>query len=194
MEAKDAAKKEAPAKEVGSQLAWKTWSVIARFLHEGSGIVTLHKTWDSRNQQIILFPSYSEQDPSAMKPDVWMAWRHVLKAPLEGHTYIRDYADVTDCLPIQSEGALSVLDSEQPLSMPEARRRYRWGAPGLVALVLRVHRLSRSYKFLDVAKNEGDGEFVPLPFEVDLSGATPVLDDAEFERRRNRILSALGRA
>jgi hypothetical protein len=169
------------------------WSVVARFLHEGAGIVLLEKSWDSRNSEILLFPSYSGQDPGAMKPDVWMAWRHVLKPALGGHTYIRDCASVVDAVPIQSEAALGVIDSEHALHLPEAVRCYRSDSPGLVALVLRVRRLSRSYKFHDVMSKEGDGEFVPLPFEVDLAGATPVLSDAEFERRRKRLLTALGR-
>ena len=175
------------------QLALKTWSVVARFLHEGAGIVLLEKSWDARNSEIVLFPSYSGQDPQALKPDVWMAWRHVLKPALEGHTYIRDCASVVDAVPIQSEGALAVIDSEHALHLPEALRRYRSDSPGLVAVVLRVRRLSRSYKFKDVMNQEGEGEFVPLPFEVDLEGATPVLPDDEFERRRKGVLAALGR-
>jgi len=179
---------------VSSQLALKTWSVIARFLHEGTGIVTLRKAWDSRNEELVIFPSYSGQDPDAMKPDVWMAWRHVLKPALGGHTYIRDFARVVEAIPLHSKGALHILDSEFALTEVEAARRFDSGSPGLVALILRVYHLSRSYKFYDVAEKEGDGEFVPLPFDVSLDDLTPVLEDEEFERRRSRILSALGRA
>jgi hypothetical protein len=182
-----------PEKSVSNQLALKMWSVVARFLHEGAGILLLQKTWDNRNSEVILFPSYSGQDPAALKPDVWTAWRHVLKPALGGHTYIRDCARMVDAVPIQSEAALAVIDSEHALNLPEAIRRYRSESSGLVALILRVRRLSRSYKFHDVMNKEGDGEFVPLPFDVDLDGAMPVLSDDEFERRRKWILTSLGR-
>lgn len=179
---------------VSDQLALKTWSVIARHLHEGAGIVSLHKAWDSRNEEFLIFPSFQGQDPDAMKPDVWMAWRHVLKPALGGHTYIRDYAKVTDAIPLHSKGALRILDSEFALTPVEAARRFESGTPGLVALVLRVYHLPRSHKFYDVAEKEGDGEFVPLPFDVPLENLTPALDDASFERRRSRVLSALGKS
>jgi hypothetical protein len=186
-------KTEEPA-YVSEQLAMKTWSVIARFLHEGAGIVALRKAWDTRNEELVVFPSYSGQDPDAMKPDVWMAWRHVLKPALGGHTYIRDFAKVVDAIPLHSKGALRILDSEFALTEVEALRRFESGSPGLVALILRVYHLPRSYKFYNVAEKEGDGEFVPLPFDVALDDLTPVLADDEFERRRSRIRNALGKA
>jgi hypothetical protein len=190
-----AEKNEAPEKKpyVSSQLAVKTWSVIARFLHEGTGIVTLHKAWDNRNTEFLVFPSFAGQDPDAVKPDVWMAWRHELKPALGGHVYIRDYAKVVDALPLQSVGALRFLDSEHALTAIEAQKRYHTGKAGLVALLLRVYHLSRSYKFYGVAEadKEGTGEFASLPFDVSLDDSTPAVDDSAFERRRARILASL---
>ncbi len=185
--------KESKESYVSSQLALKTWSVIARSFHEGWGIVSLHKAWDSRNDELVLFPSYAGQDPEALKPDLWTAWRQELKPPLGGHTYIRDHARVAEAIPLQSAGALRLLEREYALNLPEATRRFESGKPGLVALVLRVYHLTRSYKFYDVAEKEGDGEFVPLPFDVDLEGSTPVVHDAEFDRRWARVKSILGR-
>lgn len=187
-------KPEAVEPYVSNQLAVKTWSIVARFLHEGSGIVTLHKAWDSRNTQIIIFPSYTGQVPEALKPDVWTAWRHEAKPPLGGHTYIRDCAQVMDAIPLQSAGALRFVDSEHALRMPEVVRRFGSGTPGLVALVLRVYHLPRSYKFYDAAEKEGEGEFVPLPFDVAIENLTPAVGDLDFERRRSAILRSLGRS
>jgi hypothetical protein len=178
---------------VSHQVAVKTWSIVARFLHEGAGMVTLHKAWDSRNREIILFPSYSGQDPEALKPDVWTVWRHELKPPLGGHTYIRDYARVQDAIPLQSKGALRLVDADCALNLPEAMRRFEHGTPGLVAVFLRVYHLPRAYKFYDVAEKEGPGEFVPLPYDVLTEGSTPAVSDADFERRMAAILRALGR-
>jgi hypothetical protein len=195
MKTAEAEKNQAPEKKpyVSSQLAVKCWSVVARFLHEGAGIVTLHKAWDSGNQEFVVFPTYAGQDQDALKPDVWMAWRHVLKPALGGHTYIREYAKVVDAIPLQSVGALRVLDSEHALTAREAERRYFAGTSGLVALILRVYLLSRSYKFYNVAEKEGTGEFVALPFDVSLDDMTPAVDNLLFERRRSRILKAVGR-
>ena len=179
--------------EASKHLAVKTWSVIARFLHEGTGIVSIHKAWDSHLRDFLVLPWYSGQDPDALKPAVWMAWRHELKAPLGGHAYVRDYAQVVDALPIQSAGALNLLDFEHALTLVEAQRRYESGKPGLVALVLRVYHLPRSYKYYNIASLENEGEFIPIPFDVALDAITPAVEDEEFERRRSRILKSLGR-
>jgi hypothetical protein len=178
---------------VSDQLAVKTWSIIARFLHEGAGIVMLEKAWDSRNSELIIFPSYAGQDPEALKPDVWTAWRHELKPPLGGHVYIRDYARVLDAIPIQSPGALRLVDGESALNLAEAVRRFESETPGLVALVLQVYHLPRAYKFYDAAAKEGAGQRVPLPYDVATEGSTRVLSDAELEMRRSALLRALGR-
>ena len=175
---------------MSQQLALKVWSVVARHLHEGSGIVILYKTWDPKNDAFLVFPWYGGQDPDALKPHVWMSLRHELKAPLGGHTFIRDYAEVVDTIPIQSLRALRIVDAEHALTPREAERRYREGY-GLVALVLRVYHLPRAYKFYDVAEKAGEDEFVPLPFEVALEDLTPAIDDAEFERRLAQLKAAI---
>lgn len=179
---------------VSDQLAVKTWSVIARFLHEGAGILVLEKAWDSRHDSFLLVPWYAEGQPEAIRPDVWMAWRHELKAPLGGHAFIRDYAEVVDRLPLRSERALERVLTEQSLMLPEARRRFREGEPGLVALALRVYHLPRAYKLYDVASYEGEGELVPLPFDVELNDLTPAVEDGDFDRRLEAVRSALRRA
>ena len=177
---------------VSDQLAEKTWSVVARDLHEGGSLIVLQKAWDSNNKEFVIFPSYSGQDPDAIKPDVWMSWRHELKPPLAGHTRIRDFAEVVTTIPVQSAGAIARIENEQALTRAEATRRYHSGEPGLVALVLRVYHLSRTYKFTDVSNNEGDAHFVPLPFDVELADLIPAVDDDDFERRLAAIKAAIG--
>jgi hypothetical protein len=63
----------------------------------------------------------------------------------------------------------------------------------LVAVVLRVYHLPRSYKFYNIAAVETEGELVPMPFDVPVDHLTPAIEDGEFERRRNRIRKGLGR-
>lgn len=193
MTEKTEAKVEPQAARASKHLAVKTWSVLARFLHEGEGVVSLHKAWDSEVRDFLLFPWYAGQDPDAIKPAAWMAFRHELKAPLGGHAYIRDCARVVDALPIQSAGALELLESEQALTLVEARRRYELGKPGLVALVLRVYHLPRSYKVYNIASMESESEIVPLDLDIAFDDLTPAVEDDDFERRRRRILKSLGR-
>lgn len=190
-QAKDESAEAAAPEYISDQLAVKFWSVVARFYHEGDGIVSLHKAWDSNRKNFVLFPSHKGQDPGQLKPYVWMTWRHELKAPLAGHAFIRDYAEVVETFSLSSEGSLAVIESEHPLFAPEAERRFRSGEAGLVAVVMRVYHLPRGYKFYNVAEKEGDGELVPLPFDVAIEDLTPVIPDADFERRLNNVKAAL---
>lgn len=178
---------------VSDQLALKIWSVLARDLHEGDSVVLLEKAWDSNNEELVIVPTYSDQDPEAIRPDVWMSWRHELKPPKAGHTRIYDFAKVVDTIPIHSVGAIERIEHEQALTRVEATRRYEQGEPGLVALVLRVFHLPRTYKLDGFAENEGEGLFVPLPFDVELTESTPALDDEDFERRYASVKTALGK-
>jgi hypothetical protein len=190
----DETEKQAEEKEqyVSDQVSLKMWSVIGRFLHEGWGIVSLHKAWDREIESFNIVPTFSGQIPEAMKPNVWMSWRHELKAPLGGHTFVRDYAEIIDAVPLQSAGALAAIEAEHALTSVEALRRYQEGEPGLIALVLRVYHLPRSYKLGEVAKREGGGKLVSLPFDVELNDLTPAVEDEDFERRVARIRAALG--
>ncbi len=172
------------------QLALKIGSVIARDLHEGDSIVLLRKAWDSKNEELIIVPTYADQDPMALKPDVWMPLRHELKRPISGHTHIRDYAKVMASLPVRSAEALKRIDHEHALSRVEAVRLFEAGEPGLVAVVLRVYHLPRSYR-IETADTEGEGELVRLPFDVETEGATPALDDEDFERRFAHVEAVL---
>ena len=176
---------------VSDQHALKMWSLLARFLHEGSGIVSLQKSFDADVSRVVVFPSYAGQDPDAIKPHVWMSWRHELKAPLGDHSLIRNVAEVVERFPLHSAGALAAIDHEFGLTGVAAREWFASGEPGLVALVLRVSRTNRSYKFYNLSENEGTGPFVPLPYDVDFDDSEPVLSDEDFERRLARIRAAL---
>ncbi len=177
---------------VSDQLAVKVWSVVARDLREGRSTVLLAKSWDAGQEGFVVFPTYADQDPDRIDPDVWMMWRHELKAPLAGHTRLRDFAEVAAVIPITEKKALSALEGEYGVSLVEARRQFAEGEPGLTAVVLRVHRLTRTYRFNDLAAAEANGKpTAELPFDVELDGMEPVIDDDEFEGRLRRIKTAI---
>jgi len=187
----DAAPEETGPAYVSDQLAVKTWSVLARDLQEGGAVVLLHKTWDPAHDAFVVFPSYSGQRAEQIDPDVWTMWRHELKPPRAGHTRIRDYAEVAATFAIEDDRALAAIEGEFGLSLAEAKRRLADGEPGLVAVVVRVYALARTYKFDDVAEREGDALTVPLPFDVEIEDRTPAIEDEAFERRLARIKTAI---
>jgi hypothetical protein len=153
----------------------------------------LQKVWDPQIREFLPVPWYADQDPDRLKPDVWAAWRHELKAPLGGHAYIRDVARVVDVVPIQSKGALDIVDPEVAQTLAEAGRLYDTGKPGLKALILRVYHLPRSYKYYNLQSLADQGEVVPISFDVSLADLIPAVEAGDFERRRSRILKSLGR-
>ena len=181
--------------KASNALAYKEWSVLCRQLHEGDGVLSLVKAFDSDEREFALLPVYSGQDPGAMKPHVWMSWRHELKAPLTGHVYVRDYAIVSGVFHVTDLDDLKACDTEHGLAWPELERRFGEGnEPGLDALVLRVYFLPRSYRMVDREELEKkEGRVLTLPEAISTEGAVPAVEEEDFQRRLRLVRSALGR-
>ncbi|MFQ5789751.1 MAG: DUF1802 family protein [Acidobacteriota bacterium] len=174
------------------KLACKEWSVICRTLREGSAILTFFKEFDESNREFLLLPSYDDQKLEALKPHVSASWRHVLKAPLEGHNSIRDCAEVVEVFSIRSPDRLKTVQREHALTLVELESRLRQGGePRLIALALRVYHLPRSFKIYDRKEYEGGERFVSLPEEVSTEGAVAAVSDEDFERRLAAVRRAL---
>ncbi len=85
-----------------NRLAFREWSIVARFLYEGSGIITFLKEYIPADREFFLFPAYEGQREDALKPRAGMTYRHELRALMAGHVYIRTYAEVMDSFEIHS--------------------------------------------------------------------------------------------
>ena len=176
-----------------NRLALKEWSIVSRFLYEGSGILTFLKEYIPADREFFLFPAYQGQSEDALKPGAGMSYRHELRAFLAGHVYIRTYAEVMDSFEIHSAAEAKAVAREHAFTEPEMARRLEAAPNGLVAIALRVYRLSRPRHVSDREKFEGGDRFLSLPVEIATEGAVPALSDEDFERRLDAVGRALSR-
>jgi len=164
-----------------NRLALKEWSVVRRFLHEGSCILTFLEDYVPADREFLLFPTYDQQRVEALKPAAGMVYQHELRPPKAGHIYLRDYAEVVASFEIHS--AVKAVDREHAFTELEMRKRLAEASSGLVALALRVYHLSVPRRIAERKKYEDGDRFLSLPEEVALDGLRPALSESDFERR-----------
>ena len=174
-----------------NRLAFKEWSIVVRFLYEGSGIITFLKEYIPADREFFLFPTYEGQREDALKPRAGMTYRHELRALMAGHVYIRAYAEVIDSFEIDSITAMKAIAREHAFTKPEMARRFEAAPHGLVAIALRVYRLPRPRYISEREKFEGGDRFLSLPVEIATEGVVPALSDEDFERRLDAVRRAL---
>ncbi len=67
-----------------NRLALKEWSIVSRYLYEGSGIITFLEEYIPADRELFLFPAYEGQREDALKPGAGMSYRHELPGVLGG--------------------------------------------------------------------------------------------------------------
>ena len=174
-----------------NRLALKEWSIVSRYLYEGSGIITFLEEYIPADREFFLFPAYEGQREDALKPGAGMSYRHELRAFLAGHVYIRTYAEVMDSFEIYSMADTKAITREHAFTEPEMAQRLKAAPNGLVAIALRAYRLARPRHISEREKFEGGGRFLSLPVEIASEGAVPALSDEDFERRLDAVRRAL---
>lgn len=101
-------------------------------------------------------------------------------------------ASVEDSVPVDDLARLDGLEEEHGLGREALERRFHYGkAPGLLALLLRVARLSAPAVLHDAARYDGCRSWVDLDDPVRVDGSVPVLPDADFEARAAHLTGRL---
>jgi hypothetical protein len=72
-------------------------------------------------------------------------------------------------------------------SLGAVERRFQYGRPGLLALVVRVYRSQRMHEFPEIPAYAGCKSWVELQKGLTTDNAVPVLTDAQFEAQRKQI-------
>jgi hypothetical protein len=102
-------------------------------------------------------------------------------------------ADVAAVWQVHDLDALRAIELEHGLawSAVESRFNYR-GVPGVQVVAVRVSRLPAVADVPEVRRYSGCVSWVELDDDVDVSGASPVLDASALDHRLDRLHSALG--
>ncbi|GIQ69893.1 DUF1802 family protein [Xylanibacillus composti] len=187
------------------RIALKEWAAAVKALEQGKQMLLMRKggiaeetrDFQLQSRYFSLFPTYEHQKQHLIKE----ADRHILDATLEewpkdeSRWPITIVAEAVEDLLIHDANELQKLQDEHIWTESFAEERLRWKkTQPLHVLVLRAHRL-REPIFLPMLEQYGGCKsWIELAGELPESVETePVLDDAEFNKRLDRIRRAVGK-
>ncbi len=178
--------------------ALKEWAVVCDNLLEGKQVVMLRKggiretggEFELEHPRFFLFPTYVHQEAHLLKEPFGEKIEKVTSEPDE--IVIRAAAEVTDIVPIVKRGQLQAIDEQHPWSeaLIDMRFNYRPENP-LYLLLLRVYRLAEPRRIINTPAYAGCRSWVALSPPVSTGGTTPVLSDALYQDRRQRIAKSI---
>jgi hypothetical protein len=175
--------------------AFKEWAVVCRALGSGRQILILRKGgiaegprgFEVQDQQFFLYPTYLHQSPTS----IVVGWQDALSQcvdPAPGRVTIQHYAIVSSWVRVRTMEKLKALRSHHIWSDAVVEERFnRWAEDSVHALIVRVFELPEPVSIPELESYAGCKSWITLAEQVPLTGARPVLDDAEFEKRMGEV-------
>jgi len=175
--------------------AFKEWAVVCRALGSGRQIIILRKGgiaegprgFEVTDKQFFLYPTYLHQLPTSVVP----SWRDAYDQcvdPAPGSITIDYYAIVASWVRVRTMEKLKALRSEHILADSVVEERFqRWADDGVHALMVRVYELPAPVVIPELESYAGCKSWLTLAEQVPLTGARPVLEDADFEKRMETV-------
>jgi hypothetical protein len=179
-------------------VALKEWAVVCSALESGRQMLLLRKggiyeaagEFEVEHRQFLLCPTYLHQNLKMLKPEAHTGFEPRTAEPSE--VCLSAMGEVTDVLQLRSRRQMDAIDAEHIWAPPliDMRFHYRPENP-LYLLLVRVYRLPGAATLTNTPAYAGCKSWVPLEYDVKVSGAVPALDDAVYESCRSRIRSEL---
>ena len=175
--------------------AFKEWAVVCKALGSGRQILILRKGgiaegprgFEIVDRQFFLYPTYLHQSPTSVVP----GWSEELRQcvdPAPGKVTLRHYAVVSSWVRVRTMEKLKALRGEHILADSVVEERFkRWEEDSVHALMVRVYELPQPVTIPELESYAGCKSWITLEAQVPLTGARPVLEDAEFEKRMAAI-------
>lgn len=169
--------------------ALKEWASVVTALGTGrqiillrkGGIVEARRGFELLHRDFLLFPTFEHQHAGWLKPEF-----HDLAEPSGPGTGIKYLARVTDIFPSPDAIAADHIWNDQFLTM---RREYRPDLP-LYLILVRVYRLAAPRVIPNRPSYAGCKSWVNLTEDINIAGAAPVLDDADYDARKYSITTS----
>lgn len=182
--------------------ALKEWAIAVNALEAGETILLLRKggirerggRFSVPYREVLLYPTYEHQKPDLLKPEYADRVTPVESGWHPERIAIGSWAEVTDILPMTLETeaiAADLMAQLQPYHIWSDRMvsdRLKWKPrQPLYLLLLRTHKLSVPRDIPYRQEYGGCRSWISLSETISLSDSTPVLADAEYRDRCDRI-------
>ena len=182
--------------------ALKEWAVLAQAMGRGEIIAMVRKGgireqragFAVRHDRFLLYPTYFHAREDELAPRFRQALTSVEAAqPPSGVVRFSLVADVAAVWQVHDLEALRAIELEHGLAWPAVESRFNYrGVPGVQVVAVRVSRLPVVADVPEVRRYSGCVSWVELDDDVDISGASPVVDASAVDHALARLHAALG--
>jgi hypothetical protein len=177
-------------------VAFKEWAGVCEALESGRQSLILRKGgiaegsngFMPEHRTFWLYPTHLHEAQQGLKSDRANAGGPQATA---GHVPLRSLAVVEQSVFVDQLGLLPALDEFHVWTADTIRKRFDYRSPGLWVLVIRTFVRPGAIEVPLHAEHAGCKSWVPIDPPLPTAGLVPVLDDAEFIKRRDRLLAAL---
>ncbi len=186
------------------RLAFKEWAIIVDALGRGEQILILRKGglqegasgFRVEHPQFLLLPTRYHQQREAVVDSAQARFDEIaLGFPPDGRIRVEFSADVVDCRRLDQLTDAARLRGQHIWRDDVIEQRFDWGREKEIhALAVRVWRLPQGVELPLLPSYAGCKSWVELERDIDTRGAAPVLDDASFGLKLNRLHAALAGA
>ncbi len=184
--------------------AFKEWAIVVDALGRGDQIVILRKGgiadgpggFEVALREFLLLPTRFHQQGDRVVPEAQARFAEVLAAlPPPETIRLEFFAEVAAWRKLTSRVDALRLHGQHVWRDEVIAERFDWGGEeAIFAMAVRVHRLARPVELPFRPDYGGCKSWVKLADDVPLTGAAPVLGDAEFDRRLAAFQAALERS
>lgn len=184
------------------RVALKEWAVLVDAMARGDVIAVIRKGgirehragFDVRHDRFLLYPTYFHEklDELAERFRPTLEAVHATR-PSDGLIQLRYLADVAAVWKVTELDRLRAIAAEHGLTWRAVESRFRYRDNPLVHVVaVRISALPELVTIPEARRYTGCVSWVKLDDEVDVRGATHMIDDAAFVDRLRALEEALG--
>jgi hypothetical protein len=180
------------------QIALKEWATVCQALESGRQMLLLRKggiyeaagEFELENPQFLLFPTYLHQNLNMLKPDAQAGFEPRAAEPAQ--IRISAAGEVTDIVQLESRRHMDALDAEHVWTAPLIDMRFNYKPQNpLYLMLVRAYRLAEPVTVENTPAYAGCKSWVPLDEAIATGAATPAIDGAAYDARRNSILAKI---
>lgn len=182
--------------------ALKEWAVLCDALAAGDVVAMVRKGgireqragFAVRHDRFLLYPTWFHEKAAELQPRFVerLPAAHA-RRPAEGEIRVELVADAAAVWTVRELERLRAIESAHGMAWPAVEARFHYkGRPEVRVVAVRVHRLAEPATFPETRRYQGCVSWVALDAPVDVTGATPVLDDRAFDARLAALRDALG--
>jgi hypothetical protein len=186
----------------GERTALKEWAVLVEAMARGDIVAMVRKGgireqragFSVRHDRFLFYPTFFHERVEEVAPRFRerLAAAHASHPP-SGFIRLEYVADVVGVWSVKDIERLRTIEGEHGLAWHAVESRFHYRAkPGVQVIAVRVARLSSAIEIPEARRYQGCVSWVELDSAVDVSGATPVLDDSVLAARVGRLAASLG--